>query len=173
MTANKEFISNPSAQPTPKLMATTKVVSSDGKETEMAMVAGKGKGKGQSRKERRAVVAAAKALEQAAVSVPMADAKKKFNFSKLPPDNKPCHSCNHSGHWSRLCPYQKQIMAEFIQRTNINLTNDLANGGRSSYGSGSSYGNGSIHGGGPSYTRGPSYAGGPGAQWSGNANAGW
>jgi hypothetical protein len=51
MTSNKEFKSNPSAQATPKMTATTKVVSSDGEEAEMATVISKGKGKEKSRKE--------------------------------------------------------------------------------------------------------------------------
>jgi hypothetical protein len=79
MMAKKEFKSNASAQANPHTMAATEVVSSDGEKTKMAAVANKEKGKGKSRKEKKAV---AKAMEQAAVSAPKADKKKKFDFSK-------------------------------------------------------------------------------------------
>jgi hypothetical protein len=160
-TANKEFRSNPNAPPHPKTTAATEVVSSEGEGAETAAVTGKGKSKNKSRKERRAAAAAAKALEQAAVSAPKADYKKKFDFSKPPPDDKPCYECNRSGHWGRFCPFKKQMMSEFMQRANVTATTDPANNGGYGFGPTTSQGPGSSYGGGPS------------APWSGNANAGW
>jgi hypothetical protein len=164
-TANKEFRSNPNAPHIPKTTAATEVVSSEGEGTETAAVAGKGKKK--SRKERRAAAAAAKALEQAAVAAPKAAYKKKFDFSKPPPDDQPCYECHRSGHWGRYCPFKKQMMAEFMQRANVNSTTDPAGNGGHGYGGGVGFGSTPNHG------SGSSYGGGPSAPWSGNANAGW
>jgi hypothetical protein len=153
--ANKEFKSNPSAKATPKTMATTEVVSSDDEEVKLAIVTNKGKDKGKSRKEKKAT---AKAAEQAVVSAPKADKKKKkFDFSKSPPDDKLCNACNRTSLWYCSCSYQKQMMDEFMQHANVKMTNDPANGSGSTHDGGSNHSGGSSYGSRSGYGSGSSY----------------
>jgi hypothetical protein len=146
-TANKEFRSNTEASKPVKTTAVTTADSSDEDEAETAAVVQRARDKKKAKKDRKKQ---AKAQEQAAVAAPAAadkQKKKRFDFSKPPPADETCFHCHRPGHWARHCPFQKQMMAEFMQRQSCNVTNAPGNGA------------------------GDGYAGSP--QGSGNASAGW